>query len=190
MNRSFSLRDMARAALGAALIALCSWISLPALLPTGVPFTLQTFAVCLLAALYGWRLGLVTVAVYLLLGAVGLPVFAGFKGGLGALLGVTGGYLLGFLFTALFTGLAADRLGRRLPALLGGMVLGLALCYAFGTAWFVLLHARNTGPISVGAALGWCVLPYLLPDGVKLFLAALLTGRLYPLLTSSKGRSS
>ena len=78
-------KNLAFIAMGAALIAVCSWISVPALLPTGVPFTLQTFAVCLLAALFGWRLGLVTVGVYLLLGAVGLPVFAGFKGGVGAL---------------------------------------------------------------------------------------------------------
>lgn len=187
MKRSLPVRDMALAAMGAALIAVCSWTSLPALLPTGVPFTLQTFAVCLLSALFGWKLGLLTVAVYLLLGAVGLPVFAGFKGGLGALLGVTGGYLLGFLFTALFAGLAADKLGRKLPSLLGGMVLGLLLCYAFGTAWFVLLYAKNTGPVSVGTALAWCVLPYLLPDGLKLVLAALLTMRLYPLLM--KGNS-
>ena len=186
MKHPFPARDMALAALGAALIAVCSWISLPALLPTGVPFTLQTFAVCLLAALYGWKLGLWTVGCYLLLGALGLPVFAGFKGGIGALLGVTGGYLAGFLFTALAAGLAADRLGRKLPALLAGMVLGLALCYAFGTAWFVLLYAKNTGPVSVAAALGWCVLPYLLPDGLKLALAALLARRLYPLL--QKGR--
>lgn len=187
-NKVFSVRDMAFAAMGAALIAICSWISVPALLPTGVPFTLQTFAVCLLAALFGWKLGLVTVAVYLLLGAVGLPVFAGFKGGLGALMGVTGGYLVGFLFTALVTGLLADKVSRRFPLLLLWMVLGLALCYTFGTAWFVLLYAKNTGPISVATALGWCVLPYLLPDGVKLTLAALLTGRLYPIL--QKGRSS
>ena len=187
-TKSISVRDMAFAAMGAALIAVCSWISVPALLPTGVPFTLQTFAVCLLAALFGWKLGLVTVAVYLLLGAVGLPVFAGFKGGLGALMGVTGGYLVGFLFTALVTGLLADKVSRRFPLLLVWMVLGLALCYAFGTAWFVLLYAKNTGPISVATALGWCVLPYLLPDAVKLTLAALLTGRLHPIL--QKGRSA
>ena len=89
---------------------------------------------------------------------------------------------MGFLFTALVTGLLADKVSRRFPLLLLWMVLGLALCYTFGTAWFVLLYAKNTGPISVATALGWCVLPYLLPDGVKLTLAALLTGRLYPFL--------
>ncbi len=188
MKRSFPLRDMALAALGAALTAICSWISLPALTPTGVPFTLQTFAVCLLAALYGWKLGLWTLLCYLLLGALGLPVFAGFQGGLGALLGVTGGYLAGFLLTALVTGLTAEKLGRRLPVLLGGMALGLGLCYAFGTAWFVLVYARNTGPISIGAALAWCVLPYLLPDGLKLALAAWLARRLYPVLQKGRGQ--
>ena len=182
MKRGFSTRDLALAALGAAIITVCSWISVPAFLPTGVPFTLQTFAVCLLAALYGWKLGLLAIGCYLLLGAVGLPVFAGFKGGIGALLGVTGGYLVGFLFTGLLTGLAADKLGRKLPILLPGMVLGLALCYAFGTAWFVLIYAKNTGPVSFSVAMGWCVLPYLLPDAVKLTLSALLAGRLFPLL--------
>jgi biotin transport system substrate-specific component len=182
MKARFSLRDMALAALGAALIAVCSWISLPALLPTGVPFTLQTFAVCLLAALFGWRLGLVTVGVYLLLGAVGLPVFAGFKGGVGALLGVTGGYLLGFVFTALIVGLAVRYLGRGLPALLGSMLLGLAVCYAFGTLWFVQVYARSSGAVGFGTALAWCVLPYLLPDALKIALAAILTRRLHPIV--------
>ena len=182
MNLRFSVRDMALIALGAALIAVCSWIAVPSPLPGGVPFTLQTFAVCLLAALYGPRKGLWTLVCYLLLGLVGLPVFAGFQSGAGVLLGVTGGYLLGFFFTALVVGLAAERLGRRLPVLLGAMALGLALCYAFGTLWFVRVYAGNGGAMSLGSALGLCVLPYLLPDGVKLVLAALLTGRLYPLV--------
>ncbi len=179
-------RELALIAMGAALIAVCSWLSVPA----AIPFTLQTFAVCLVTAVFGLRMGLWTVAVYLLLGAVGAPVFSGFKGGIGALLGTTGGYLLGFVFTALTVGLAVERFGRRLPVLIGSMALGILLCYAFGTAWFVFVYSRGSGPVGVGTALGWCVLPYLLPDGVKLFLAALLTGRLYPLLTSSKGRSS
>ena len=95
---------------------------------------------------------------------------------------------MGFLFTALVVGLLADKLGRRLPVLLGGMALGLALCYAFGTVWFLKVYARNSGPIGVGAALAWCVVPYLLPDAVKLALAALLAVRLHPLL--KKGQTA
>lgn len=181
-KKSFSARDLALVAMGAALLTLCSWLSVPALLPATVPFTLQTFAVCLLPALLGLRLGLWSLGTWLLLGAVGAPVFAGFKGGIGALLGVTGGYLLGFLFTALIVGLAVRSLGRSLPVLLGSMALGLAVCYAFGTVWFVQVYARSSGNIGAGTALAWCVLPYLLPDGLKIALAALLTRRLYPIL--------
>ncbi len=171
-------RELALIAMGAALIAVCSWLAVP----TVLPFTLQTFAICLVAALFGLRLGLRTVAVYLLLGAVGAPVFSGFKGGVGALLGVTGGYLLGFLFTALLVGLAAERFGRSPAPLAASMALGILLCYGFGTAWFVLVYTRSSGPIGVGTALSWCVLPYLLPDAGKIALATLLTGRLYPIL--------
>ncbi len=171
-------RELALIAMGAALIAVCSWIAVP----TAIPFTLQTFAVCLVTALFGWKMGLWTVAVYLLLGAVGAPVFSGFKGGLAALLGTTGGYLVGFLFTALVVGISVDRFGRKLPVLIISMALGILLCYTFGTAWFVLVYTRSKGSISVGTALAWCVLPYLLPDAVKIALASFLTGRLYPLL--------
>ena len=178
MKQIITTRDITYIALGVALIALCSWLSVP----MTVPFTMQTFAVCLIAALLGLRGGLWAVGCYILLGAVGAPVFAGFKGGLGALLGVTGGYIVGFLFTALVVGLTADRLGRRVPVLAAAMAAGVLLCYAFGTAWFVLVYTRNSGPIGVGAALAWCVLPYLIPDAVKIALAATLTGRLHPLL--------
>ena len=97
-------------------------------------------------------------------------------------MGPTGGYLVGFLFTSLAVGLTVDRLGRKLPVLIVAMALGILLCYTFGTAWFVLVYTRNSGPISVGAALGMCVFPYLLPDAVKIALAAILTQRLTPIL--------
>ena len=183
MNREiFSARELAYVAMGAALIAVCSWISVPSLLPTMVPFTLQTFAVCLVTALLGLRLGLWTVGAYILLGALGAPVFSGFRGGVGALLGNTGGYIVGFLFTALCVGLAVKRMGRRPWVLAASMCAGIVLYYAFGTAWFVLVYTRSSGPIGVMTALGWCVLPYLIPDGLKIALATLLAGRLYPLL--------
>ena len=178
MKNSLTTRDIATIAMGVALIAVCSWISVP----MTIPFTMQTFAVCLVTALFGLHRGMWTVLCYILLGAVGAPVFAGFSGGFGVLLGTTGGYIVGFLFTALIVGLAVEKFGRSLPVLITSMVIGILVCYVFGTAWFMVVYARKTGPIGLGTALGWCVIPYLLPDAVKIALASVLTGRLYPVL--------
>lgn len=186
--KKITASELAFTAMGTALISVCSWISVPAFLPTMVPFTLQTFAVCLVTAVLGLRLGVWSVGIYLLLGACGAPVFAGFKGGFAALLGTTGGYLIGFLFTALIVGLAAERLGRSFRVLIPAMAAGVLLCYAFGTAWFVLVYTRTSGAIGVGTALAWCVLPYLIPDAVKIALAAFVSGRIVPL--TRKGRAS
>lgn len=166
--------DLAYTALFAVLMTVCAWISVP--LP--VPFTLQTFAICAAMGVLGGRRSTWAVAVYLLLGAVGLPVFSGFRGGLGALLGTTGGYILGFLAMPLVYWLVTDLLGDRLAVSATAMVLGLAVCYAFGTAWFVVLYTRSSGPITVGAALGMCVLPFVIPDLVKMGLALALSRRL------------
>ena len=180
--KKITVRELTWAAMAVALMAVCSWISVPAVLPTMVPYTLQTFAVCVTAALLGARLGLWSVGAYILLGMAGLPVFSGFRGGFAALLGPTGGYIVGFLFTALTVGLAADRLGRKTLPLLLSMALGILLCYVFGTAWFVTVYTRSKGPIDVLTAIAWCVLPYLIPDGLKVVLAAVLVRRLYPVL--------
>lgn len=176
-----STAEIAYIAICAALMAVCSWISIPAPAPLA-PFTLQTFAVFLILLLLGGKRGLLAILTYILLGAIGAPVFAQFMGGVGVLFGTTGGYIIGFLFTALIVGLAVDKLGRSLPVLIGSMALGILVCYAFGTAWFMVVYARKTGPIGLGTALGWCVFPYLLPDAVKIALASVLTGRLYPIL--------
>ena len=173
-----SIREIAYTALGVALMIICSWLSVP----LTVPFTMQTFAVCLVAALFGLKIGMWAVAVYLLLGIAGVPVFAGFEGGLGYLLGATGGYLVGFLLTALVVGIVADKRGRGKKVLISAMVIGVLLCYALGTAWFVLVYTRTSGPVGVATALVWCVLPYVIPDIVKIVMAALLTNRLHPLL--------
>ncbi len=166
--------DLCTIALGAALLAVCAWISIP----TAIPFTLQTFAVFLVTGLLGLKRGTLAVVIYLLLGAVGLPVFAGFKGGPAALIGITGGYLLGFIFSALAVGLITKFFGRRIPVLVISMIIGLVLCYAFGSVWFMVLYIRSTGPITMGAVLMSCVVPYLLPDAVKIALAVLLVDRL------------
>lgn len=166
--------DMAYIALFAVLIAICSWISIPAT----VPFTLQTFGVFLAIGVLGGKRGALAVAVYLLLGCVGLPVFAGFTGGLGIVLGSTGGYIVGFLVCALLMWAMERCLGSKTWVLAVSMVVGLAACCAFGTAWFMAVYARSTGPIGLATALGWCVIPFVLPDLVKVGLALVLCRRL------------
>ena len=174
-----SVREITLIAIAIALITVCSWISVP----LTIPVTLQTFAVCLVTALLGLKMGLWSLTGYILLGTVGIPVFSGFRGGIGVLLGVTGGYIVGFFFTALTVGLSVKRFGRSLPVLLLSMAFGVLLCYAFGTAWFMVVYARGGNAVTLGGALGMCVVPYLIPDGIKIVLAAVLVRRLWPALS-------
>ena len=174
VKKRFSTRDLVYVAVFTALMAICAWIAIP----TTVPFTLQTMGVFLAVGLLGGRRGSLAVLVYLLLGAVGAPVYAGFAGGLGPLVGSTGGYLLGFLLCALTMWAVEAALGKSLWALGLGMVLGLIVCYAFGTAWFLVVYTRASGPVGLWTVLGWCVIPFIGPDLVKIALALALSARL------------
>ena len=162
----------------AALIAVCSQIQIPG----AVPFTLQTFAIFLAAGLLGGKRGTVSVLIYILIGAIGLPVFAGFKGGSGALLGTTGGYIIGFIFSMLamwlFERLFIKGKSKKIILLGISMVIGLIICYTFGTAWFIIVYTNTKEPIGIATALSWCVFPFIIPDVVKIALALTLTSRL------------
>lgn len=173
-SEKLTLLDLVHIAMFTALIAVCSQICVP----TPVPFTLQTLAVFLAGGLLGCKRGILSVAVYILLGIVGVPVFAEFKGGLGVLLGMTGGYIIGFLFTACAVGLMCDKLGRKLWVLIVSMSIGLLGCYTFGTVWFVVVYTRQVEPIGFITALMTCVVPYLLFDGAKIAVSAILVNRL------------
>ena len=143
--------DMVHIGVFAVLMVICTWISIP----MAVPFTLQTFAVFFSVGMLGGKKGTIVVLVYLLLGLIGLPVFSGFMGGIGKLLGNTGGYIMGFVFSAL-TMWAMERLFGRKTWVLGiSMVLGLIVCYAFGTAWFMAVYAGNAGTVGLMTVLGW-----------------------------------
>ena len=168
--------DMVYIALFACLMAICAWISIPG----QIPFTLQTMGVFLAIGLLGGKRGTIAVLVYILMGAVGLPVFSGFAGGLGKLLGMTGGYIVGFLVSALLMWAMEALFGSKKWVLPASMVVGLIACYAFGTAWFMVVYARNAGAIGLGTALGWCVFPFIIPDLVKIALAVGLTRVLKP----------
>jgi biotin transport system substrate-specific component len=166
--------DMVYIAVFAVLIAICSWISIP----TTVPFTLQTFGVFVAVGILGGKRGSLAVLVYILLGAIGLPVFAGFSGGIGSLLGSTGGYIVGFLFSALVMWGIEKLFGRKPVAQIAAMVAGLLVCYLFGTVWFMIVYARNVGAVGLGTVLGWCVIPFIIPDLIKIALAFVLSSRL------------
>ena len=172
----FRTLDLAYIALFAVLMAVCAWITVPLPKPL-VQFTMQTFAMFTALLVLGGRRGLYVMVVYLLLGAVGMPVFSGFRGGMGVLLDTTGGYIIGFAASALLYWLVTAKWGDSLPVSAAACVLGLAVCYAFGTAWFLVVYARNSGPIGLATALGWCVFPYIIPDLVKLALAVVLSRR-------------
>lgn len=176
MNQHSRLRtlDLTYIALFAVLMAVCAWITIP----FTVPFTLQTFAVFLALTSLGGRRGLYAVAVYLLLGAVGLPVFSGFQGGIGVLFGTTGGYILGFLMSALTYRFITAKPGPSRRVNLFACVLGQLVCYAFGTLWFLVIYTRTSGPTGLLTVLGWCVFPFVVPDALKLTLALLLAPRL------------
>lgn len=148
---------MVLCSLFAALMAVCAWISIP--LPA-VSFTMQTFAVLLTLGILGGRWGTVSILLYLLLGLAGLPVFAGFRGGAASLLEPTGGFLWGFLVGGLVYWVI-QKLGT-LPA----MICALAAVYLCGSWWFSVYAGMGLLP-----AMMVCVLPWLIPDGIKLALA-------------------
>lgn len=153
---------IARCSLCCALLVCSAWISL-AFGP--VPFTLQTLVLALLPQVLPRRDAVLTVAVYVVLGLVGLPVFANFQGGIGALAGPTGGFIWGFIVSMVPAAAIMRAEALPMPALartvLGAAVL-LLVCYACGTAQLVVL-----GGMSVPAALAVAVLPFIVPDAVK-----------------------
>lgn len=179
----------------AAITAICSFITIP-LGFTPVPINLGTLAVFLTGGILGKKYGTISMAVYVLLGAVGIPVFSGFRGGIGVLAGPTGGYIIGYIAAAFIIGLTADIISGRnalkttedkryihFPAIglyALTMAAGLIICYAFGTAWFMI----STGT-PLWTSLLSCIFPFLPGDALKILAAAILVRKLRPLLNKN-----
>ena len=108
--------------------------------------------------------GTVAIIVYILLGAVGIPVFSNFTSGIGILLGNTGGYIVGFVFMGLVYWLFVHYSGKKVWVEILAMVIGLAVCYAFGSVWFAIVYAPANGAVSLTMVLAWCVIPFVVPD--------------------------
>lgn len=159
-------------ALFAALIAVCAFITIP--LPSGVPITLQTFGVFAALAILGGRRGTAAISVYILLGAVGVPVFAGFRGGIAVLLGPTGGYIAGFIIAALIYWFITAKSNTAFTKIMG-MIAVMFTYYLFGTIWYAVV--TGAGASGLIAAAIKCVLPYIIPDAVKCAAALLISNR-------------
>ena len=163
-------RSLVLTALMAALTAICSQIQIPLSM---IPINLALFAVHLSGALLGWKYGALSMVVYALLGVIGAPVFAGFGSGPAVLFGKTGGYILGYILCALIVGALSRKFAFSFKNLCLEMLLGVAVCYAFGTIWFMVLTGMN-----LATSMSYCVIPFLPGDAVKILLAAFLALRL------------
>ncbi len=161
------LKELVYVAMSCALICVCAWITVP----TPIPFTMQTFAILTISYFLGAKAGTLSVLIYLLLGAVGLPVFSGFQGGLGYLLGPVGGYLFGFVICAALVGLLSK---TKLPSY-ASMALGILCCYAAGTVWYAVTYGGGEG---IWQIICLCVVPYIFPDCAKAALSVLVVRRL------------
>ena len=168
-------KHLALCGLFSALLVICAWVSLPI---GDSHITLQTFGLFLCLGTLSGKYGTISVVTYLLLGGVGFPAFSGFRGGIGVLLDATGGYLIGFLFATLIYWLITALFGSSPAVRLLAMVLGLLSCYLFGSLWLSILYLQKGNAITMSFLLLKCVLPYLLPDAVKLILAWQLSSRL------------
>ncbi len=177
--RSSRTASLTLCGLFAAIMAVCSIITVP-LGFTPVPINLGTLGVFLAGGILGRKYGTISIAVYVILGAVGIPIFAGFKGGLGVLAGPTGGYIIGYILAAFVVGLIVDYflkddfgIGKQYLICVIAMVAGLFVCYLLGTIWFIV--STGTG---VWASLVACVFPFLPGDALKIAAATLLVRRL------------
>lgn len=161
-NRILTVRDMCLIGVFAAMITAVSQISIP--MPYGVPMTLQTLIIPLAGIIIGARNGTLATLMYVLLGAIGLPVFAGFTGGIGAVLGPTGGFIISFPFVAYAAGLGS-RSGSKLHLTMG-LIIGALVNYGVGVLLFCILLDS-----SVSTALAACVLPFIPTAIIKMVIA-------------------
>lgn len=172
-NQKIRTKQMVLIALMTAVTCVLGPLSIP--LPfSPVPISLTNFAIFLAIFVLGMKSGTISFIIYLLLGAIGVPVFSSFRGGFQVLAGPTGGYLIGFIFLALIMGFALDHFNRKLVPTIIGMIIGMAVCYAFGTVWLAKLLSLS---FKEGLMMG--VIPYLAGDAAKIIIAAIVGPKLY-----------
>lgn len=176
-DKKITTYQMAVTALMAAVLCVIGPLSVPI---GAIPISLSNFVISLTVWLLGPKFGTLSVAIYLALGAVGMPVFSGYGGGLAKLAGPTGGYLIGYLAMAFIGGLFVEK-SKGNPVVSGiGLVLGVAVSYVFGTAWFVFQMGCE-----LSYALAVCVYPFIAFDLAKVIIACVIGALLRKRLTQA-----
>ena len=178
-NQDLQLKRMVYAALMAALTAVGAYIAIPI---GPVPIVLQNLFVMLTGLLLGGRWGVISIGVYLVAGAVGLPVFAGGTGGVGKFVGPTGGYLLGYVPAVYLIGMISEKGRGRVIVDVLAMVAGSAIVYAFGVPWLKVI----TG-MSLSKAMAVGMLPFLIGDIIKIAAAVPIVRALRPMIDGTVG---
>lgn len=166
-TKRLSTRDLCMIGLWTAVIAVMAQISIP--MPMGVPMTMQTFAITLAAVVLGSKKSAAATGIYVLLGAIGIPVFAGFSGGFGNIVGPTGGFILSFPIMAFIIGLGVEMKKDNKLMFIVMLVVGTLVNYVIG----VLLFCMVTGS-GVMTGITACVLPFIPTAIIKAVLASLL----------------
>ncbi len=164
------IKSIVLVSLFTAMIAVCSFVSVP----SAVPFTLQTLGIFTALTVLGGKRGTICIALYIFIGLTGVPVFSGFSGGLGHLSGATGGFILGFIPSGLCYWIITKILGNKTAVKVTGLVTGLLTCYVFGTLWYTAFYLKAFNPSDFLTTLKVCVLPFIIPDTVKLCIAIII----------------
>jgi biotin transport system substrate-specific component len=167
-------RNIVRVAMFSSFLVICSWIRIPA----AVPFTMQTFGIFITSVLLDTKHSTASVIVYIIMGLIGLPVFAGGQSGLSALFGQNGGFIIGFILCTVVCGTLLKRTNRSFVSMALSMLAGLICVYVLGSIWFWIVYVSDDTAGFI-ATVSSCVLPFIIPDLIKIVLATLVAGRLY-----------
>lgn len=176
-----SIKRISLIAMMTCLMVICSWLTIPAV----VPFTMQTFAAFCSLILLGGKSGLVSLVLYVFMGIAGMPVFSGFQGGIGHIVGPTGGYIIGLIAAAIFYWVLEPLFAKNEKIQFAALIGGLLICYLLGTLWFQLSYGIRGVSYSFYTVISICVLPYIVPDITKLVLAWIISKKVRKAVSNS-----
>lgn len=165
MNKK--IKNIVFIAIMAALMCILSPISFPLGI---IPITLGTFTFCFVGALLSWNKSLSVVLIYIIIGIIGLPVFSSYRGGIGVVLGATGGYLVGYLPAVILISILINKFKSKIWIYPISMIIGILVCYTFGSIWFMIESGNN-----FVETIAICVAPFILPDIIKIIVASIIT---------------